>query len=166
MGTTVIAIAGATVVPLILGFVWYHPKVFGNAWMKASGLSVENMKGSNMLLIFGMTTLFSLFIATFMQFVVIHQIHFSSILTNQLDSSDPNSESSLLLKKLMNLYGTSYRTFKHGAFHGTAAGILLALPILGINALFERKGSKYIALNAGYWILCLGLMGGIICAFS
>ena len=38
--------------------------------------------------------------------------------------------------------------------------------VIGINALFERKGFKYIAINAGYWILCLGLMGGVLCAFA
>jgi hypothetical protein len=43
---------------------------------------------------------------------------------------------------------------------------MLVLPILSINAMFERKGFKYIAINAGYWIITLGLMGGIICGFS
>lgn len=71
----------------------------------------------------------------------------------------------MLLSKINELYSTSYRTFKHGMFHGCIAGFLFATPILTINALFERKGFKYIAINAGYWIITLGLMGGIICAF-
>lgn len=166
MGTTIAAIAGATLVPMILGFLWYHPKAFGTIWMKVSGVSPDTAKQSNMLVIFAWTTLFSLFIALIMQLLVVHQIHITSLLRNQPDSADPNSQSSLLLKHIMELYGTSYRTFKHGVFHGCSAGILLALPIIGINALFERKGFKYIAVNAGYWIVCLGLMGGIICAFS
>jgi hypothetical protein len=32
--------------------------------------------------------------------------------------------------------------------------------------LFERKGFRYIAINGGYWIISMALMGGIICAFS
>ena len=36
----------------------------------------------------------------------------------------------------------------------------------GTNALFERKGFRYIAVNAGYWILTLMIMGGIICQFT
>ena len=45
-------------------------------------------------------------------------------------------------------------------------GLFLALPILGTNALFERKGFKYIAVNAGYWILTIALMGGLLCAWQ
>ncbi|HRN41812.1 MAG TPA: DUF1761 family protein [Vicingus sp.] len=32
--------------------------------------------------------------------------------------------------------------------------------------MFERKGFKYIAINSGYWIITLGLMGGVICQFA
>jgi hypothetical protein len=45
-------------------------------------------------------------------------------------------------------------------------GLLLVLPVMGTNALFEGKGFKYIAINCGYWTITLALMGGIICAFS
>jgi lysylphosphatidylglycerol synthetase-like protein (DUF2156 family) len=61
---------------------------------------------------------------------------------------------------------TDFRTFKHGAFHGIIATIGLVLPIIGINALFERRGFKYIALHVGYWLVCLILMGGFICQFA
>tara|TARA_B110000091_G_C13629440_1_gene396476 strand:- start:583 stop:726 length:144 start_codon:yes stop_codon:yes gene_type:complete len=46
------------------------------------------------------------------------------------------------------------------------AGVLLALPILATNAMFEAKGFKYIAVNAGYWIISLALMGGIVCQWA
>lgn len=65
----------------------------------------------------------------------------------------------------MNDYGTAFRTFKHGVLHGVLAGIFIVLPVLGTNALFERKSAKYIFINSGYWIVTLGLMGGIICAW-
>lgn len=154
-----------SLLPLVLGFIWYHPKVLGTKWMEAAGLSEEKLKGANMAKIFGITYLFSLFITFALQMLVIHQVHTIALLTNQPDSSDPNSEAAQMLKKFMELFGTSYRTFKHGAFHGTFAGILLALPIVGINALFERKSFKYIAINAGYFIVAFALMGGILCAF-
>jgi len=60
-------------------------------------------------------------------------------------------------------YGSNFRTFKHGAFHGILASLMLALPLIGINALFERKGFKYIAINVGYWIVSFAIMGGIVC---
>ena len=166
MNLNFLIVLAAAFVPLVIGFIWYNPKVFGKSWMTATGLTDESMKGSNMLVVFGLTFLFSVFLAFIMQMLVIHQIHIYALLTNQADSSDPNSESSTMLKRFLELYGTSYRTFKHGAFHGTIAGIMIALPIISINALFERKGFKYIAINVGYWIVCMALMGGILCGFA
>ncbi|MGZ3933107.1 MAG: DUF1761 domain-containing protein, partial [Bacteroidia bacterium] len=79
--------------------------------------------------------------------------------------NDPSTEMGALYKKIMDTLGTSYRTFKHGALHGTIGGFMIALPILATNAMFEGKGFKYIAINAGYWIICMALMGGLICAW-
>jgi hypothetical protein len=66
----------------------------------------------------------------------------------------------------MDNFGTDFRTFKHGMLHGAIAGLFFMLPILATNAMFERKGFKYIAVNAGYWILTLMIMGGVICQFT
>jgi hypothetical protein len=38
--------------------------------------------------------------------------------------------------------------------------------LIGINAVFERKGFKYIAIHTAYWMLTMAIMGGIICAFA
>jgi len=155
----------ASLVPLVMGFIWYNPKVFGKAWMAATGITEESAKKANMPLIFGLTLLFSFMLAMIMQSLVIHQFGVFSLLSHQPDFANADSEPSILFKRIMELYGNSYRTFKHGAFHGTLAGIFVALPILGTNALFERKGIKYITINCGYWAVSMGLMGGIICAF-
>lgn len=46
----------AAVIPLLVGMVWYNPKVFGNAWMGATGLDEAKAKdGFNMPLVFGLT---------------------------------------------------------------------------------------------------------------
>jgi len=154
----------AALVPLIVGFLWYNPKTFGTAWMKETGLTPEDGKKSNMPLIFGLTYLFSLMLAVFIQTIVIHQVHLRSLFFMQT-IDDPSTEAGALYKSIMDTYGNSYRTIKHGAFHGTLAGLFLALPILGINALFEMRGAKYIAINAGYWIVSFALMGALVCAF-
>lgn len=156
----------AALVPMILGFVWYNPKVFGTVWMKAAGVTEDKMKGANMFVIFGVSFLLSFFLAFAIQFMVIHQWSVFSILANEPGISDPNSEVGMMLKNFMEKYGTNFRTFKHGALHGTIAGITIALPIMGTNALFERKGFNYILVNAGYWIVCMALMGGLLCQFS
>jgi len=156
----------AALVPMILGFIWYNPKVFGASWMAATGLNEEKMKGANMGVVFGVSYLLSFFLAFALQFIVIHQWGFFSILANEPGIKDPTSEVGMMAANFMTKYGNNFRTFKHGELHGTLAGITVALPILGTNALFERKGFKYIAINGGYWIICMGLMGGVICAFA
>ncbi len=156
----------AALVPMLTGFVWYNPKVFGNAWMKASNTSPEQPGGTNMALIFVLTFVFSFLFALAMEFVVIHQWHIYSIFANDAGMKDPNSEVGKMLSSFMENYGNNFRTFKHGAFHGTIAGIFTATPIITINALFERKGFKYIAINAGFWIVNMALIGGIICAYN
>ncbi len=63
-------------------------------------------------------------------------------------------------------YGNNYRTFKHGVLHGVLGGVGLILPVLATQAMFEKKTVKYVAINAGYWIVTIALMGGIICQWG
>ena len=155
----------AALIPMLIGFIWYNPKVFGTAWMKASDMTPEKAKGANMGLIFGLAYLFSLMAALFLIAITIHQAHLYSIFAGNADFKTEGSETQLMLKGLMEKYGSNFRTFKHGAFHGTLAGLFIALPVIGTNALFERKGFKYIAINTGFWIVSLALMGGVVCAW-
>lgn len=158
-------ILAAALIPMVMGFIWYNPKIFGKAWMTASGMTEEKAKSANMPLIFGLSFVLSFFLAFGMQFMVIHQYHVFSIFANDPTAFDPGSETGVFLKNFMEKYGHNFRTFKHGAFHGAIGGIMIALPILGTNALFERKGFKYVAINVGYWIVTMSLMGGVLCAF-
>ena len=159
-------IALAALVPIVVGFVWYNPKVFGNAWMKACGLNEQDLQGGNMPLILGLSYLFSFFLGTAITMAVIHQNHFHSIFADSPAAAEVGSDLNVYITEFMNLYGTKFRTFGHGAFHGVINAIFLALPLIGINSLFERKGFKYIAIHLGYWTITLALMGGIICQFS
>lgn len=155
-----IAIILAALVPLIVGFIWYNPKVFGNAWMQAAEMSEEKMKGANMAKIFGLALLFAFLLASAMPPIVIHQMGVLSAIGGNSANALPSYDT------FLNDYGDAFRTFKHGAFHGVLTGIFIALPILGTNALFERKSAKYIFINAGYWIVTLGIMGSIICGIK
>jgi len=157
----------AALVPLVIGFIWYNPKVFGTTWMNAAGLNEEKLKGGNMPLIFGLSYLFSFFIAFMLQFIVIHQWgFFSTLMTEGNDLMESGSELSNYAADFMSKYGENFRTFKHGALHGFMTGLLLIMPIIATGALFERKGFKYVAVNAGYWIVTLTIMGGIISQFA
>jgi hypothetical protein len=156
----------SSLIPMVIGFIWYNPKTLGSAWMKAADISDEKIKSANMPLIFGLTFIFSFFLAFAMQFMVIHQFHLGSILMGEQGLTDPNSELGKYVADFMSKYGNNFRTFKHGAFHGIIGSITMALPLIGTNALFERKSFKYIAINVGYWTITMALMGGVICAFT
>lgn len=148
----------AALIPMVVGFIWYNPKVLGTAWMEASGMTDEKIKGSNMAVIFGLSFVFAILLSFAMHPMVIHQMGVYSIFEGDASNMDYTS--------FMDKYGEAFRTFKHGVFHGIIGGIAVALPILGTNALFERRSFKYIAINAGYWIVTMALMGGVICQFS
>lgn len=152
-------------VPMILGFIWYHPAVCGNSWMNAAGLTEDKLKGGNMALIFGLSYVFSIMLALALWSMVVHQNHVYSILLNEPGFGDPNSEIMQYVSAFMEKYGNNFRTFKHGAFHGFIAGIFLVFPLFATNALFERKSWKYIFINTGYWTLTLLFMGGILSAY-
>lgn len=38
---------------MALGFVWFHPKVLGETWMKGAGLTEEDMKSANPMTMIG-----------------------------------------------------------------------------------------------------------------
>jgi len=156
----------AALVPIVLGSLWYNPKVFGRAWIKATGLAEEELRNANMVKVFGLTLLFSFMLSVFLNMIVIHQFHFMSALMNEPGLNEAGSATNAYAVDFFNKYGHNFRTFKHGMFHGTIAAIFMALPIIGILALFERKSGKYILIHTGYWILCMMLMGGIICQFT
>ena len=156
----------AALIPMLLGFIWYHPKAMGNAWQKAAGLSDDQIKNANMPLIFGLSLLFALMLSVGLNPVVIHQFHLGSLMMNEPGFADKSGEAWNEYQRLLASYGNNFRSFGHGAVHGTIGGIFVVVPALMTNALFERKGLKYGLINSGYWILCLALMGGVICAFS
>ena len=158
-----IAVLIAAVVPMVMGFIWYHPKVCGTAWMNVTGMTPEKAKQSNMAVVFGVSFILSLMLAFIMQAMVIHQFHLGSLFY-KLPVDDATTPEGALFKQVMDMLGGSWRTFKHGALHGFIGGLFIAFPILGTNALFEQKGWKYIWINVGYWIITMTIMGGIISA--
>jgi hypothetical protein len=133
--------------------------------MKAADMTEEKMKGANMGIVFGVSLLLSLMLSAFSQTLVIHQTHLGSLMMNEPGFNDPTSEVGKLMADLMSKYGNNFRSFKHGALHGVISALFFILPVLGTNAMFERKGFKYIAVNVGYWTVTLAIMGAILCGW-
>ncbi|OIQ21348.1 MAG: hypothetical protein BM557_03595 [Flavobacterium sp. MedPE-SWcel] len=155
-----LAILVAALSTMVIGAVWYNPKVFGTMWMNETGMTQEKAKNSNMMKIFGMSIFFALMIAFVLQFAVVHQFGPFGLIDGDITTAKPSYEA------FMADYGHVHRTFTHGMTHGFMMGLFMALPVVGTNALFERKSWRYIFINSGYWIVCFMIMGGIICAWE
>ncbi len=166
MGTNYIAILGAAFIPMIMGFIWYGPMLFQKQWMKEMNFTQKDVEGGNMLLIFGLSFVFSLLIAFFMQFLVIHQFGVYQTLAGEPEFTKQAGGGYAYFQEFMSNFGDRFRTFKHGVLHGAITGLFFILPIIGTKSLFERKSFKYVAINVGYWVITLALMGGIICQWA
>ncbi len=153
-------------IPTLVGFVWYNPKVMGTIWAEASGVDTTAPPKRSMPVLFGVSILLSMMLAGSMLPVVIHQMGLNSMMMNDPDLQVPTSETGQAFNLLMTKYATNFRTFKHGALHGFLTSLFLLLPVLATNALFEQKSTKYIGVNWAFWAICLTLMGGTICAFA
>jgi hypothetical protein len=157
MDINLLALLLAALSSLVVGFIWYNPKVFGNAWMKETGLTEEDMKGANMAKIFGLSFVYAFFISFILQMLVIHQFGALGMVGGDIALAKPS------FAAFMADYGTAFRTFKHGALHGFITGLFLILPIIGNNSLYERRSFKYVLIVGGYWTVTSMIMGGIIC---
>jgi hypothetical protein len=156
-----IVILATGLVPMFTGFTWYHPKVLGSVWMKEAGVTDEMIKSSNMVKILGLSLLFGIMLSAALTSIVIHQMGVFATLQG-VDAA----QATAFLTDFMANYGENFRSFKHGALHGFLTGLFIALPVIGMNSLFERKSFKYIFIHAGYWIVTAMIMGGIICAYA
>lgn len=155
----------SAIIPLIIGSIWYSPKVFGNQWMKAAEISEERAASGNMIMIFGLTYIFSLLISFVLMNLGIHQMAVYQILLDVPGFGEAGSEVQNYYDDFMNKYGMLHTGWKHGALHGGLAAIAFALPLIAINALFERRGWTYIGVHFGYWFITLILMSAVICQF-
>ncbi len=126
-----LALLVGALVPMVLGFIWYHPKLFGTAWMNSLGFKEEDLEGGNMPLIFGLSYVLSCVIAWQIQ-------------------------------KYAGYHDVAEQTFVHIGYHAGMMGLVIAVPAMITTALFERRKPTNILINAGYWILAFGFMGGVI----
>jgi hypothetical protein len=50
-------------IPMVVGYIYYHPKFFGTAWMKSLGVTEETLREGNMGLLMGLSTVISMVIS-------------------------------------------------------------------------------------------------------
>ena len=161
-----IYVALAALIPMIIGFIYYNPNVMGNTWMKASGMTDEKVKEGNMPLIFGASLILSFLLSFILNLTITHQTAIYSIFSETAGIGEEGSQVSILIQQLLDLGGDNFRTFKHGAFHGTLIGLFIVFPVMATNGLFERKPFKLTLINTLYWVVSIALMGGLLCQFG
>jgi Protein of unknown function (DUF1761) len=155
-----LALLAASLSSLVVGFIWYNPKVFGNIWMKEAGINFDPAENFNMVKIFGLSIIYAFFISMFLMSVTIHQSGAVGMVGGDVAHAKPS------FFAFMADYGTAFRTFKHGALHGFLTGLFLVIPTVGVSALYEKRSFKYVLISGGYWAVSCAIMGGIICGWK
>lgn len=74
-----VALLVAGIIPMIVGFIYYHKKVVGSAWMSVTGMTEEKARQGNMIVIFGVSYLLSVMLASILSTIVIHQNGLASL---------------------------------------------------------------------------------------
>jgi len=161
MPTNLYMIFLAALIPFLLGAVWYGP-LFEKPWMKVNGFTEEHLKKGNMAIIFGVSYLFCVMFSMMMSSFAIHQTSVTGLMVPEISQAGSAIHTDMV--EFMNKYGDRHRTFSHGAVHGLFFSIFIALPIIGVTALFERRSWKYILIHWGYWALSSVLISGLLCA--
>ena len=160
MHINLLALLVAALSSIVIGMIWYNPKVFGTVWMRETGVVMNPEKKPNMVLMIGMTFVYSFFIAFILRFLTIHQTGALGMVGGDASKALPSYNA------FMADYGTAYQTFKHGMLHGTMAGLFFALPVIGTGALYEGRSWRYVLVSGGFWVVCCMIMGGIVCAWQ
>jgi hypothetical protein len=142
-----IALICAAIIPMAMGFIYYHPNVMGNTWMNANGFTKESLKmapkPAMYLIALGCSFLLAFFLWGWTTGA-------GGVDTFQV--TDPND-------------GHSYVTFSHGVFHGLAFSVMVLLPIFVTVKIFEMRKWSWAFVNIGYWSLAIILMCGILSAW-
>ena len=154
-------VLAAAVVHALLFLIFYRSPL-----SKLLPAHADGKESGNLLLHLLLSWLLAVPVAIVLNFAVIHQSHMYSVLVEEPGFGQAGSEVQQYYEAFLSQYGGNFRTFKHGAFHGFLQGLFLALPLLVLQGLYEKRPLKYSFYHATFWTISLLLMGGIICAFS
>ena len=128
-----ISLVISTLMPTIIGIIYYNPKLFGTAWRNSLGMTEKELRPKNM----AVTMVVSIILSAMLSLVL---LQFNNM---------PGQEG-------------QFDTFGHGAWHGLILGVFIAVPVLVLNGMYEAKKWKTLLINIVYWLILLALMGGVM----
>jgi len=152
----------AALLPLVLGFIWYHPSVLGTKLATITGDPiVKNRPLGKLALIYFL----SLILAYILTLMSVHQTAIFQLFFMDPELANADSSHNVFINEFMETYGDRHRSFGHGVVHGAEAGLMFGLALLGITTLMQNKPFKLIWIHLVFWVVCCGLMGGLLCGF-
>ncbi len=146
-------------VPLIIGYYWYRPTSVISKW---SGEGFKNPQEFTILQL-GITFLLSFTLVYGYINLVIHQMGFYELFFTDIMRGSQEAEA--IVKEFLGKYGDKHRHFGHGVFHGIINAFVFALPFVGIHAILDKKGMKYVLHHFSYWLVTSAVIGGLISEF-
>ena len=148
----------AALVPVVIGFIWFNPSLFGKTLAHESNSKVIVYGPLDMIVnyIFGLLLSFSLLS------YVNHQMAVMQLFYSREGFNEPGSKALQDLEQVLRIVGDYHLSFGHGAIHGTMAAVMLLLPVIVAIALRERRTYKYVFIHFGFWLVSAVLMGGIL----
>ena len=152
----------AAFLPLVLGFIWYHPNVLGTKLAQINGEPATHKRSLGKT---ALIYLFSVILAYVLTLMSVHQIGVYQLFFTDPEIANANSEASLFIKDFMAKYGRRHRSFGHGVVHGAEAGFMFGITLFGITTLMQGKPLRRIWIHLGFWVVCCSLMAGLTCAF-
>ena len=151
----------AGLIPMIIGALYYSDMIFGKQLSEINGVKDDQMKKGHHPSVYIIAYIFCCMISMVVMGMSIHQTHVFQLLMPEVAES--GSDLVIVYNDLMANYGTRFRTFGHGALHGGTTSVFFVMPLIGVLALFESRGWKYILIHSLYCMICLILMGGLLC---
>jgi cobalamin biosynthesis protein CobD/CbiB len=132
-----LAYAVAVIAQMVIGYLWFHPKVMGGKWAEANNTTIDAMKPKNPGLVYGLTLLFTLLGTIFILFNV-----------TGFGQED-----------------IKFHTVKHGIAHAVMFFVMVLVPVLGTPALHEGRNKNWYIVQLSYWFVRCAVAFAILSAW-
>lgn len=155
----------SALIPLVLGYVWYHPSVMGTRLANATGTPIADISPPKSIGRIALIYLFSLLLSYIITAISVHQFAIFQLFFMEPSLAEAGSEFSTFTAEFLEKYGNRHRSFSHGVIHGAEVAIYCSLSFIGTSALFMGKPFKSTLVHIGFWFICCSLIGGLNCTF-
>jgi len=148
-----------SVLPLIIGYRWFHPNRAINTELGKTSIILTQLSWQQVFACF----ILSIILVYGYINLVIHQMGFYELFFTDIMKGDQEAKN--IVNQFLSKYGRKHRHFGHGVFHGAINAFVFALPFVGIQTILEDRGFKYFRHHFLFWLLTSIVIGGLISEF-